>query len=396
MDHMDCNEPVPVTAEPVAATAAPVRVAPRIIKSKMPQSKYFFYHADGFEIKGCSIIYVGQESHYEDFAATLKRSECSTRVACMLFDSDATLDEIVNSIQVFTRNTGDNELKIVLDVANIFKHSTEVDPIETVKFAQEYLDCIGRVKFVVVPITIFPTEMEDLNSLAEMMIAINTLNIDRQVSPIFPFKWVMKSNALNQLSHIQSNWCADNCTLNVKGSDKYFACICRYVLYTMDAEFSNNYDLTNRIIHNGFTNRVSTMTDNIPVNQDNNLGGRGGHHDSSRGRGGQVNHGRGQNFRGRGGNRGGRGGNRGGRGGKRGGRGSNRGGRGGAQGHQVVPLNNQQREDPLRVLDGRVIIARRQFYRQVSRLQSLRDIIVRNVTVNAISDMFDGMANLRF
>ena len=87
---------------------------PHIVYSKLPGGKYFFYHASGFAMNTCNIIYVGQDDFFENFHVTLRKSQCSTRVACMLFDSDTSLEELVNAIEVFTRNTTQDEIKLTM------------------------------------------------------------------------------------------------------------------------------------------------------------------------------------------------------------------------------------------------------------------------------------------
>jgi len=273
-----------------------------IHQSKMPKSSYFLYKMPGFSYDTCRVVYIGFQSLFEDFKDTLSRiQDFGPEVACMLFQAGTDLTTIVNEIEYFLSGTR-LELKVMLDVTNIFKSEGYDNAYDFTLAIGDYLLANLNGKFTYVPPVMSKVDGgEGFDDFIRLQVAINQLNIDMSVNPVFPFRWVSRKKLDGRYLFNPSCWDAAGEVLNKKGTRSYFLCIWKYILESMDAEFQS-VDITSKMIKPDPTPEVEVIEEPQIVAANRGRGvGRGRHTNRGRDayRGRDVYRGRGI-YRGRG------------------------------------------------------------------------------------------------
>lgn len=218
-----------------------------IIRSRMPKSKYFHYRLPGSNMNTCKIMYVGYEEVFTDFSATLRSMPgIDNSVACLLFEVGTEVGELVNELELFIKNCTNDDIKVVLDTMNMFKHLGLEDCQNILGALNEYLLCNWNVRSVFSPPLLSPSENNQWEEIVKIQEFVNQHNVNSGMNPLFPFRWVMRSNKNNLLHHVKSNWDENSEKLSLKGSKAYFRCIWMYIRDTMDTD-QVSYDLTSRI-----------------------------------------------------------------------------------------------------------------------------------------------------
>lgn len=192
-------------------------------------------------------MYIGVASNYDDFAATLRSiPNVDETVACLLFNDDTTVDELLAELEYFIKNTV-CDLKVILDIAPLFKNEGVDVCLDKLYMVNDYFCNNWNAKHVFAPPIFSRSDMSKFDDVTKIQELINKINNDRGVNPLFSFKWVMVPKKNGLLRHVRSNWVGDSDVLSVRGSISYLKSIFKYLENTIDADFRPDYDLRSRI-----------------------------------------------------------------------------------------------------------------------------------------------------
>ena len=349
-----------------------------ICKVKQPHLPYYTYYRPDFCKENCTQIFVGVDSLFDDFVATLAGMNTDVNLVCLMFLDNTSPGDMVSSLEAYLRGIQHLDIKMLLDIGNLYKQHGEAECMNVINIALEVLLSNENLKVAFSPIIITPAEMSRLSEFCRIQTQINQSNIDRHLNPVFPFRWTMRQTGGGELVHCSSNWNAAGSTLSERGSHKYFSACYRYLFITIDAELTENHNLTSRIAVPAALPAVPEAPEVVPAVPAAGPAAPA----PGRGRGGR---GRGL-ARGRGGHRG-----RVVRGGRHchcrchhgGPRGVQRRGRTARRGR------GRSSDDDFALLDGRVGIARRKITREMDKLKALRALVVKNITKEKIEEFFD-------
>ena len=218
-----------------------------IIRSRMPKSKYFHYRLPGCNMDTCKIMYVGCEDIYTDFTETLRAMPgLDSSVACLMFEAGTEIGDLVNELELFIKNCKCEDVKVVLDIMNLYKDLGLEECQNILSVLNEYLICNWNIRYVFSPPLLSPSDSNQWEEIAKIQEFVNQTNVDAEKNPLFPFRWVMRSNKNKLLHHVMANWNENRDTLSLKGSRVYFRSIWSYIRDSMDAELAP-YDLRSRI-----------------------------------------------------------------------------------------------------------------------------------------------------
>ena len=327
-----------------------------VVRTKDQNQSYHLYRRQDFNMDICRYVYCAPESVFEDMVTTLITcDEMDETTAILGFEDGTSAEKICSDLESFLRHVTRDSAVVGLDLMFLFKSEDEQEMLNVMTALNDYMLSHWNKKHVLIPPIVSPSEMGALDKLEKVQIKVNSLNMEFETPPVFPFAWLMKTNRAGSLVHVDSNWVDDGKVISKAGSKKYLQCILRYLKYSINEGLLDYHDCTSRIAR-------------PEEGGQGNAGGRG------RGRGG---HGRGRGGHGRG--RGGHGRGRGlarGRIGRY--RGSNR-GRGGS--------NCDQRSDT----DLRVTIAKQRVKREIERLKAL---LVEAATRRHLQDFFADVAGI--
>ena len=105
------------------------------------------------------------------------------------------------------------------------------------------------LSYVFTPPILKPAEMANATLVMQLQEHANEMNVRRGLSPLFPFRWVMRENAnTKKLVHVSSNWVDSLGTiLSNKGARKYIQAIWKYAKNSFSAVL-HEYNLSSRIM----------------------------------------------------------------------------------------------------------------------------------------------------
>lgn len=240
-----------------------------IIKTKRSGTKHYFYRLVDFDMSKCQCIYVGSESLFDDFSKTLKDAHgFNESIACLLFEDGTRLDELVNEIELFIKGTV-QDVKIILDIANMFQYEGVEECMRILKGIEEYLVFHSSVLYAFAPPVLSPFEKEkdDIKALHKL---VNEMNVVRGLSPLFSFRWVMKSKG-RELLHVYCNWSNDGSYLSEIGSHRYFKGILKYLDYSFTGP-TRPHNLESMIIRNANPDHHSRQKSQVQSQSRPNFG----------------------------------------------------------------------------------------------------------------------------
>ena len=348
---------------------------PAVIKTKDTRHSYYFYRHGSFNMDICKYVVCLQESGFDDLTTSLMTCpEMDETTAVLGFESGTSPEKVCQDLEAFIRHVTRESAVVALDLMSLYKSESEQEMLNILSVFNDYMLSHWGKKHVMVPPIVARNEMGSLDKIVKIQTKSNSLNMEYETPPVFPFSWVMKSNARGLLVHVISNWVENGAVLSKNATKRYVHCILTYLKHSINEGLCEAHDLTSRIepqevaVTDNSDGAASSSSGGAegqgPAAQDSGNAGRGrglsGHGVSGHGVSGRGSWQRG-GYRGRGGMQ--RGGNR---------------GRGGSD----------RRED----VDLRIVIAKSKVKKEVDRLKQL---LVESATRKYLEDFFKDISHFK-